>query len=45
MVLKHIKGSRDPFTGSYPFYVLIETSGSNEAHDKQVNHSLLTRIE
>lgn len=27
---------RDPFHGSHPFYVVLETSGSNEEHDGQV---------
>jgi FAD/FMN-containing dehydrogenase len=28
-------GARDPFEEQYPFYVLIETSGSDEAHDSE----------
>lgn len=37
MVLSHSDGSsRDPLPdGAYPFYVLIETSGSNGEHDRQ----------
>ncbi|CAI5471688.1 unnamed protein product [Closterium sp. Yama58-4] len=35
MVLKHNEGTRDPLPdGEYPFYVLIETSGSNPEHDR-----------
>ncbi|CAI5963583.1 unnamed protein product [Closterium sp. NIES-64] len=35
MVLKHNEGTRDPLPdGEYPFYVLIETSGSNPDHDR-----------
>ncbi|CAI5946499.1 unnamed protein product [Closterium sp. NIES-64] len=34
-VLKHNEGTRDPLPdGEYPFYVLIETSGSNPDHDR-----------
>lgn len=36
MVLKHQKVARDPFDNKFPFYVLIETSGSNEEHDSAV---------
>lgn len=35
LVLKHIPGTSDPFPTSYPYYVLIETSGSEEAHDRE----------
>ncbi|GJP84189.1 hypothetical protein CLOP_g14277 [Closterium sp. NIES-67] len=35
MVLKHNEGTRDPLPdGAYPFYVLIETSGSQAEHDR-----------
>ena len=37
LVVKHLKdsGARDPLSEHFPFYVLIETSGSNEAHDAE----------
>jgi FAD/FMN-containing dehydrogenase len=31
-LLSHV---RDPFPKSFPFYVLIETAGSNEKHDEE----------
>lgn len=32
---------RNPFNGSHPFYVVLETSGSNKEHDDQVrSHTL-----
>jgi len=36
MVLKFSPDSNDPFSKAYPFYLLIETSGSNKEHDEQV---------
>ena len=36
LVLKHQSTARDPFDNKYPFYVLIETSGSNDEHDTAV---------
>ncbi|VFQ62761.1 unnamed protein product [Cuscuta campestris] len=36
LVLKHLNGVRNPLPSStYNFYVLIETTGSNEIHDKE----------
>ena len=35
LVLKHSQ-LRDPFDGKHPFYALIETSGSNKEHDREV---------
>ncbi|KAF9619358.1 hypothetical protein IFM89_006545 [Coptis chinensis] len=36
MVLNHLEGVRNPFPPSlHNFYVLIETTGSNETHDKE----------
>lgn len=32
--LQHLHGVRDPFDARYKFYVLIETTGSNEKHDQ-----------
>ena len=29
------QGTKDPLAESYPFYVLIETAGSNETHDSE----------
>jgi hypothetical protein len=40
MVLKHIDNARDPFTETFPFYVLVETSGSNKEHDEDVSSSM-----
>lgn len=41
MVLKHHSAStRDPFDSTHPFYVLIETSGSNETHDNAVKFNV-----
>ncbi|VFR01246.1 unnamed protein product [Cuscuta campestris] len=38
LVLKHLNGVRNPLPSStYNFYVLIETTGSNEIHDKYHN--------
>ena len=37
-------GHRNPLEGSSPFYVLVETTGSNEQHDTEVciiNNNLL----
>lgn len=34
-------GVRDPFEEAHPFYVLIETSGSNEDHDNEKLHNFL----
>lgn len=33
LTLKHLPNARDPFTSITPFYVLIETQGSNKEHD------------
>jgi len=35
LVLKHIPNTRDPLSSSFPFYMLIETSGANEEHDQE----------
>jgi len=34
-------GIRDPLEGAHPFYVLIETSGSDEEHDMEKLHRFL----
>eukprot|EP01098_Paradermamoeba_levis_P000759 TRINITY_DN10888_c0_g1_i1.p1 TRINITY_DN10888_c0_g1~~TRINITY_DN10888_c0_g1_i1.p1 ORF type:complete len:356 (+),score=78.91 TRINITY_DN10888_c0_g1_i1:141-1208(+) len=45
LVLKHKKDtSRDPFDTQYPFYVLIETSGSDDAHDYEKLSNFLSDI-
>jgi hypothetical protein len=36
-VVKH-HGIKDPFQDKHPFYVLIETSGSNKEHDDEVSN-------
>ncbi len=33
LVLKHLPGARDPLEKEHPFYMLIETSGSDAEHD------------
>jgi len=38
--LGHIPGARDPLPSQHPFYVLLETSGSNETHDSEVSNKL-----
>ncbi|CAA3006572.1 D-2-hydroxyglutarate dehydrogenase, mitochondrial isoform X1 [Olea europaea subsp. europaea] len=35
LVLKHLDGLRDPLSSMHNFYVLIETTGSMESHDKE----------
>lgn len=35
LVLKHLDGLRDPLSSVHNFYVLIETTGSMESHDKE----------
>ncbi len=42
LVLKHIPGARDPLSSSFPFYVLLETSGSNAVHDREKIDAFLT---
>lgn len=34
LVLKHQAGTRSPLEKQYPFYMVIETNGSNEEHDQ-----------
>lgn len=42
LVLKHREASRDPLPNTEaPFYVLLETSGSNETHDREKVESFL----
>ena len=36
-----MEGCRDPFAEPHPFYVLIETSGSNAQHDMEKLMTLL----
>ncbi|CAA6658929.1 unnamed protein product [Spirodela intermedia] len=44
MVLKYLEGVRNPFSSSmYDFYVLIETTGSDEASDKSKLEAFLGR--
>ncbi|CAM6041201.1 unnamed protein product [Sphagnum compactum] len=35
MALCHLEGTRDPLPSKHNFYLLVETTGSNEAHDKE----------
>ncbi|KAG0578372.1 hypothetical protein KC19_4G018000 [Ceratodon purpureus] len=42
MALTHLSGTRDPLPQSWKnFYLLIETTGSDEAHDKEKLHRFL----
>ncbi|KAI4327680.1 hypothetical protein L6164_020109 [Bauhinia variegata] len=44
LVLNHLEGTRNPFpTSIHNFYVLIETTGSDESSDQQKLESLLLR--
>jgi len=43
-VLKHHKDTSDPFAQLYPFYVLIETSGSDQQHDQSKLERFLEKI-
>jgi len=43
-VLKHVDRTRDPFQTSYPFYIVLETSGSNSAHDQAKLNKFLENI-
>ncbi|KAJ2432866.1 D-lactate ferricytochrome c oxidoreductase, partial [Coemansia sp. RSA 2440] len=38
------QGLRNPLTSDYPFYVLVETSGSNNAHDDEKLTALLEEL-
>ena len=40
-LVNRVKGKKMPLEGEYPFYCLIETSGSNADHDNEVSHLLL----
>jgi FAD/FMN-containing dehydrogenases len=35
LLIKHIPNTRNPFSDSHNFYILIETSGSNSIHDTE----------
>ncbi|CAN6439405.1 unnamed protein product [Victoria cruziana] len=44
MVITYLEGVRNPFPSSeYNFYVLIETTGSSESHDKEKLESFLMK--
>ena len=43
LVVKHIPGSRDPLDSAHPFYMLIETSGTNATHDAEKLAAFLER--
>lgn len=38
--MKHLSHIRDPLSAPSSFYVLVETHGSNESHDSEVNCDL-----
>lgn len=42
LTIKHLN-CRDPLTSNLPFYVLIETSGSNKDHDEEVQNLFLKK--
>lgn len=44
LVLKHIPGARDPLEAKHPFYMLIETSGSNAEHDSEKLNTFLEHV-
>ncbi|GAM22510.1 hypothetical protein SAMD00019534_056850 [Acytostelium subglobosum LB1] len=44
LVLAHHEHSHEPFDNKSPFYVLIETSGSNETHDMEKINNFLEDI-
>jgi (R)-2-hydroxyglutarate---pyruvate transhydrogenase len=43
-VVDHLPGARDPLDSEFPFYVLIETSGSNAEHDSEKLSAFLERV-
>ncbi|KAJ3338785.1 hypothetical protein HDU91_001125, partial [Kappamyces sp. JEL0680] len=44
LTLKHIANARDPFETQTPFYVLVETQGSNKEHDDAKLDAFLTTL-
>ncbi|KAJ3036647.1 hypothetical protein HDV00_002471 [Rhizophlyctis rosea] len=44
LVKRHVQGAREPFDTQTPFYVLIETSGSNKDHDDEKLASFLESV-
>ena len=44
MALKHIANAREPFDSQTPFYVLVETQGSNKEHDDAKLDQFLTTL-
>ena len=36
-------GLANPLGSSFPFYVLVEASGSNASHDEEVSHETISR--
>eukprot|EP01125_Pyxidicula_operculata_P009602 TRINITY_DN3156_c0_g1_i2.p1 TRINITY_DN3156_c0_g1~~TRINITY_DN3156_c0_g1_i2.p1 ORF type:complete len:500 (-),score=94.37 TRINITY_DN3156_c0_g1_i2:2445-3944(-) len=44
LMTKHFESAKDPFSDPSPFYVLIETSGSNVHHDKEKLDAFLEKI-
>jgi FAD/FMN-containing dehydrogenase len=43
-IIKHVKGKKMPLEGEYPFYCLIETSGSNTEHDNEKLEGFLEHV-
>jgi D-lactate dehydrogenase (cytochrome) len=44
LVRKHLEHSREPFETQSPFYVLIETQGSNKEHDDEKLEGFLEKL-
>jgi FAD/FMN-containing dehydrogenase len=43
-ILKNAKGKKLPLQGEYPFYCLVETSGSNTEHDSEKLQGFLEHV-
>jgi (R)-2-hydroxyglutarate---pyruvate transhydrogenase len=44
LILKNAKGMKMPLQGEYPFYCLVETSGSNSDHDNEKLQGYLEHV-
>ncbi|KAG9304945.1 hypothetical protein G9A89_003114 [Geosiphon pyriformis] len=44
LVKAHSHGTKFPLEGEYPFYILIETSGSNKEHDDEKLEQFLEKL-
>ncbi|KAF2427571.1 hypothetical protein EJ08DRAFT_651391 [Tothia fuscella] len=43
-ILRNAKGKKMPLQGEYPFYCLVETSGSNSEHDSEKLQAFLEHV-